>query len=301
MCDIYNKKYLKYKKKYLDIKREIEFRSLVGGKRKKNSPKKNVYENPIINRNHGGKYTNNDIKNNSIIKPNNKLLRYIFPIVPNVDTDKLLITSDSYYSVSGEKVSKVIADIIYYHTRNYDIVVTDMTANIGSDTIRLGLEFKKVYAFEINPITCSVLKKNIEAYHLQNKVEVFCENSVKGIEKLEQDVILIDPPWGGPMYKKMETVDIYLDGINIVDIIKRNIKTKFFVIKVPYNYNFNNFFRNIKPYNVIIYGIRQYLSEITSDYSNVNISDEDYQIKIRMYIIVIESIVVPLYKILYYD
>ena len=39
--------------------------------------------------------------------------------------------------------------------------------------------------------------------------------------KLEQNVIFIDPPWGGPSYKNEDFVDLYINNIILSDVCKK--------------------------------------------------------------------------------
>jgi 16S rRNA G966 N2-methylase RsmD len=55
---------------------------------------------------------------------------------------------------------------------------------------------------------------------------------------LKQDVIYLDPPWGGNEYKNKDKIDLYLDEINVIDIINQMYNfTKIIVLKVPNNFN----------------------------------------------------------------
>jgi hypothetical protein len=62
------------------------------------------------------------------------------------------------------------------------------------------------------------------------------------LNKLEQDVIYIDAPWGGSDYKTKTEIDLYISNNEISDIYRLfKDKCKIVIFKVPYNYNFNNF------------------------------------------------------------
>jgi hypothetical protein len=56
-------------------------------------------------------------------------------------------------------------------------------------------------------------------------------------------VCLFDPPWGGSDYKKSNIIDgLYYNGKEVCDFIMDNIKyIHSAIVKLPYNYNFNNF------------------------------------------------------------
>ena len=55
---------------------------------------------------------------------------------------------------------------------------------------------------------------------------------------IHQDLVFIDPPWGGPSYKKEDNVTLKLDGINVLDIIDSIYHfTRFVALKVPNNFD----------------------------------------------------------------
>jgi hypothetical protein len=59
---------------------------------------------------------------------------------------------------------------------------------------------------------------------------------------LSQDVIYIDAPWGGTDYKKHSRLKLYLGKYELSDIYNKfKNKAKLFALKVPYNYDINNF------------------------------------------------------------
>ena len=68
---------------------------------------------------------------------------------------------------------------------------------------------------------------------------------------LKQDLVFLDPPWGGTDYKKTISIDLFLDNINVVDIIN-NIyhNTRHIAMKIPKNYNLNNVNKNFWDWRI---------------------------------------------------
>lgn len=177
---------------------------------------------------------------NAIIKPTNYQLEYIFPFLNN--KSKLLITKIGAYSATGVAGAKFIINVIKRHS-DADIgkmVITDGTGNIGSDTIMFGLTFNKVNSIELESINYQALTNNIKEYKLENTVNLYHDDTIKRLTKLQQDIIYIDAPWGGPSYKENKNMLLYLSNLELSDIyIKFMDKAKLFVFKVPRNYNVN--------------------------------------------------------------
>lgn len=228
----YHNKYKKYKNKYFGLK------------------------------NHLSRINSDEEKSRLIRKPPQQFLDDAFPDKNGVDKSKLQITNISFYSAGTKITSRILSNIIKQHTGPGDITITDMTANVGSETIRFGMEFDKVNAIEIDPVTCGALKNNVSVYGLTN-VNVFCGNSVKIIEELDQSVLYADPPWGGKDYKTLKAMNLELSGVDIVDIIKNNLsRAKIFVLRVPKNYDFNNFYEKLLPNKITSYGIKKKTGDI---------------------------------------
>jgi predicted RNA methylase len=172
---------------------------------------------------------------------------YLFPYEQGVDRMKLQITDEGIYSISklGDplRIMKIIK-------RNYkeDIsksIITDGTANIGGDTINFAQFFKTVNSVEITRLHCAVLENNIKVYN-RNNVNIICNSYLKVMNTLKQDIIYLDPPWGGPDYYKKKSMKLYLGKYEIADIVKKIKKrATLFVIKAPTNYNYQSFFKKI--------------------------------------------------------
>jgi predicted RNA methylase len=190
-----------------------------------------------------------DIKNK--LTSDNKLGGYnlskkeIFAEKKGVIYDKLMITPEGIYSITtkrdGHQILKIIKQIIgNTHTK----IITDLTGNVGGDTILFGLNFKKVYSIEYNLENYKALENNVKVFDLKN-VELFYGDSTK-IFNWYTDVLYVDPPWGGPNYKTHKNLDLYLGEIRIdkyiYNILNNNNRPKYIFIKVPSNYYFQRLY-----------------------------------------------------------
>lgn len=193
-------------------------------------------------------YELNYTNENAIIKVDLNFIKKIFNI-DNLDQskiDKLLFTKESIYSSSRLKGSKRLLDLIRKYHESKDIVITDGTANIGTDAINLASEFKKINAIEISKINYNALVNNINVFNLGGKIIPHLGDTNKLISSLKQDIIYIDAPWGGKHYKDSENINLYLGDVEISEFFEKNkSNAKTFIFKVPYNYNFNNFYKKV--------------------------------------------------------
>jgi 23S rRNA U2552 (ribose-2'-O)-methylase RlmE/FtsJ len=193
-------------------------------------------------------------------------LKYFFP--PTKNFNKLQMSTISDYSVTpfydADMISKIISKIM----KTNDLIITDATANVGGNTLSFLKHFKKVNSIELTKTHYEMLKNNINVYGLQNKSVLYNSDYLEIKNKLSQDVIFMDLPWNGPVYKELDKMDLYLGGTNMINIVN-DLKNsaKLIIAKVPKNYNYDTFFResftkefyvhHFKKYNVLF--VKQHL------------------------------------------
>ena len=189
----------------------------------------------------------NKVIHNKNKKLNSLFLR-LFPQKKDVDFSKLLLTEEGIYSISKPDDSEIISRKIE-KILGRDIVVTDSTANVGGNCINFAERFKGVNAVEIDELSFKVLKRNVQVFGLDEKVNVVFGNYLVEFDKLKQDVIFIDAPWGGRGYKDLEVLDLCLNDavgkkIYVGNIVRRLLverMARMVVIKVPFNFSFRKF------------------------------------------------------------
>jgi len=164
----------------------------------------------------------------------------MFPEKKGVDYSKLQLTPEGEYSITkrqdGQKILKHMLDV----TGTSELSVTDLTGNVGGDTILFALNFDHVDSIEISKENFDVLKHNVREYKLKN-VTLHHGDSTK-VFRWQTDILYIDAPWGGPDYKTKKKLDLYL-GKERVDkfvglILQQEWAPEYIFLKVPRNYNF---------------------------------------------------------------
>jgi len=173
----------------------------------------------------------------------------------NIKYENLQMTNIGIYSITKPEQAQKISEIINHFNKKIksankkQLTITDATANVGGNTISFLLNGFKVNSIEIDNLTCDVLKNNLKIYKFDAKrYKIYCKNYVHLYKKLKQDIVFIDPPWGGPSYKKKVTIDLYLDGVNLVEICHQLFHeklTKLIVLKLPKNFNYTRLFKKL--------------------------------------------------------
>ena len=191
-----------------------------------------------------------------------------FPNINNVDFNKLQIDEIGKFSITLPKKADVITKIIKNYCNSNELIITDATAGVGGNVISFCKSGFIVNAVEIDNTRFNFLKNNIEQYNFSNKVTLFNDSYINIFNKIKQDIIYIDPPWGGINYKDIENINILIDNITIEDIcnnIISNKLSKLTVIKLPFNYNLN-FIKNKIQNIFIIYRMKHIILVIIFNY-----------------------------------
>ena len=170
-----------------------------------------------------------------------------FPEELNVRRDAIQMSKEALYSVTKPDKVKRIKQIIIRHIKQLqkepsECVITDATACVGGDTLSFSTYFKKVQSVELNPIHYNMLQNNIAVYNRKN-VDVILGDYTNLMSKLQQDIVFIDPPWGGPSYKQKQNLKLRLSKTPIFKIIQYlQDKVSMIVLKTPVNFDINSIF-----------------------------------------------------------
>jgi 16S rRNA G966 N2-methylase RsmD len=171
--------------------------------------------------------------------------------------DEILIDEVGKYSISKPDKAKLITNLIYQNIHSHDIIVTEGMSSVGGDTLALSRTFKKVNAIELDKTRYEYLQHNMKLFNRKN-IEYYNESYLEIFKKLKQDVVYLDPPWGGPEYKNLDKVKIKLGNVKLEDLCKEIIENKLcklLALKLPYNYDIEEF----KKYNIKTYDLQKIL------------------------------------------
>jgi len=197
------------------------------------------------------------------------IIKYYFPCPKYYDKkkcndvykkllSKVQFSHDSITFMTKKVDAKIITMIIISHLNqlNLDhkkIIITDATAGIGGNTLSFAQFFNKINSVEINYKTFMMLRKNIDTYRFTN-VHLYNYDYIKVSNNIEQNIVFIDPPWGGKDYKKHDIITLYLSQIKIekicIQLLKKN---NMVVLKLPLNYDFLHIYGIIHKTNIKIY------------------------------------------------
>lgn len=204
------------------------------------------------------KFYQNEEKEPVLINKYEEYIKY-FPNKPNVNKKELMMTDIGLYSITpyweANDMVKIIRENINGDIKTMSI--TEPNGGMGGNTLAFAEAFKTVNTVEYSPLHCKVLKHNINLYKYNN-VNVYCSDYTEIMRELKQDVIFMDPPWGGPAYKYVKKLNLNIGKYTVEDILNR-ISTKLAVIKGPFNYDIEYFKQKVKTKSLKVIKIRNYI------------------------------------------
>lgn len=166
-----------------------------------------------------------------------------FPDRNDVKKNRILISDFSMRYISKPDMSQFITDKIKERLGD-NIVITDAMANVGGNTINFVNSFKFVNAIEINKVSFDCLKNNVELYADKDNYKLYNANYLEMAEDLVQDVVFIDPPWGGSFYKYYSSLHIHFNSVSLSTLVSV-LKTRYVVLKLPFNMNLQRFLLDV--------------------------------------------------------
>ena len=150
-----------------------------------------------------------------------------------------LITKNIIRILDSLNGINIINDII---TKKYKIL--DMTGGCGGNTISFCEYFNMVICVENNIERFNILDKNLKCYDYNNYI-LHCNDSIQLIDNTF-DAFFIDPPWGGPDYKKQNNLKLQLSNIDMVDMVKLIPSNKLIILKLPFNHYIDDITKHYK-------------------------------------------------------
>ena len=148
-----------------------------------------------------------------LIPYNEKIWTKMFPKKDKLDYTKLQLSNIGIYSIFYPNSADDLAKIIRSYVPDKKATITDATSNMGGAVFAFANYFDKINAVEIVKLHCDILENNLRVYDIKDKVDIHCIDYLDIGDKLKQDVIFFDPPWGGEGYMKKDSVQLELGGI----------------------------------------------------------------------------------------
>ncbi|XP_010460855.1 PREDICTED: trimethylguanosine synthase-like isoform X1 [Camelina sativa] len=106
---------------------------------------------------------------------------------------------EGWYSVTPEEIA------IRQAERCRGQLVIDCFSGVGGNTIQFAKLCSSVVAIDIDPVKVELAMNNAMVYGVAIRVDFVVGDFVHLAPSLKGDVVFLSPPWGGPMYKDVES------------------------------------------------------------------------------------------------
>lgn len=187
----------------------------------------------------------NEIKEVDI--PTNVKRRWFTDVKDSKLIEQLRMTYYSMYATSlADHTQYMLENIERYFPNLSKLSITDGTACIGGNARMFVGVFNRVNLVDISKIHMDILLHNFRVLGLSNRsdVNIVMGNYLNVATQLSQDIIFLDPPWGGVNYYTKKNGALYfLDDNGEKVLIHKWINTvlykcaKMIVLKVPKYYS----------------------------------------------------------------
>ena len=198
------------------------------------------------------------MKNNNSFLSDLEKVRF-FPHADNLN--KIIVNKVGLYSLSKSEEDNCLRNILENEIEEDmdNIVVTDATGGIGGATIIFSRYVKKVHVYEKEKSQFDCLLSNLSAHSFCENVCSYHLDYLENIDQQTQDIVFVDPPWGGPGYKQKKGITLLLNEKKMSDIVNLLIGfTKYVIIKVPFNFNFNQFNNDVITKKISLFKVKNY-------------------------------------------
>jgi 16S rRNA G966 N2-methylase RsmD len=177
---------------------------------------------------------------------------FLFKYLPKSIRQQLKLDEEALYSVTDQATAdKITMELLKFVPAT--AVITDGTACVGGNTFSLSRTFQHVNAVELEPTKFGYLKHNMAVVGAEN-VSCYLGDILNHANVLEQSLLFLDPPWGGPDYKQHDRINLYLSGVPLDDVCRRFASsTRFIALKTPTNFNIEGFVQNTRDCMEMIY------------------------------------------------
>ena len=184
-------------------------------------------------------------------KPRDKR-SFFFKDLPHHIRKQLLLDDVANFSVTDLRTANRISEYLCSVTSRNSIV-TDGTACIGGNVFSFSKYFRTVQAVEIDNGRYNMLRHNIKVLGLENVV-CYCQDFSELLFELKQDVVFLDPPWGGVNYRSSDKLSLTLGGMELWEICEKlkAAGTNVIAFKLPCNFNTDSLLPHIISANVTI-------------------------------------------------
>ena len=178
---------------------------------------------------------------------------FLFRYVANDVRQHIQMDDEALFSTTDQVTAdKITNDLLKFAPSSSTI--TDATACVGGNTYSFAQVYHKVCAIEKDVVRYKMLKHNMHVLGVSANVSCIHGDSLDVCRGQRQDVVFIDPPWGGPEYKRYTQIDLHMIPHALSEFCEKIAPfTKFIAIKAPTNFNEEKFVDDTRSFMEMVH------------------------------------------------
>eukprot|EP00743_Colponemidia_sp_Colp-15_P008723 GILK01009500.1.p1 GENE.GILK01009500.1~~GILK01009500.1.p1 ORF type:complete len:471 (-),score=53.94 GILK01009500.1:41-1429(-) len=159
-------------------------------------------------------------------------LTYEQRLLLKLDSTALFSTTEQLFADKSTSLLVQIVVASVNQVKPSELTLTDATACAGGNTLSFARQFRHVNAVELDTTRAADLQHNVEVCELSSNVTVQQADYIKLLSSLSQDIVFVDPPWGGSDYAHKD--DVYLGDMSMLQLAEAvRPYTDMLVFKLP--------------------------------------------------------------------
>lgn len=179
-------------------------------------------------------------------------LRKLFPDLEPLIRNRLFLDDVALYSATDQRTADLMSRILLCHC-SPSCTIVDATASSAGNTLSFAKHFQNVVAIEKNACRLEHLKHNAKTLGINNIKFIFADCLHVLLpdlpdSNLHVDALFIDPPWGGPSYRRNIKTSLSLSKIPLHSVVRdlasRQV-ARIIAIKIPNNFDMEEFMHGV--------------------------------------------------------
>jgi 16S rRNA G966 N2-methylase RsmD len=198
------------------------------------------------------------------------------PHLTRAEIAQLQADAQALYSITpaqdANTMSRLCANLPGMKNLGRKPVITDGCACVGGNVMSFALSglYAQVNAVEFDESRAQMLEHNVSVIRGRAPcpVNVVTGSYIALMHTLSQDIVFLDPPWGGPGYKDLDTVSLFLSDKHLADIVHdlhSHGQTRYVVWKAPSNFAIDEMKEKLKKFELEMNVLENFFQQKGSD------------------------------------
>lgn len=178
----------------------------------------------------------------------------LFEDEPEIIRRQLQFNAVALYSTTQQRIADAMCRVLLQCGVPVNTCILNATACVGGDTLSFARHFSHVIAIEKDATRFQHLAHNMNVLRVSNvnvlhrdALDILFNKTTMSVLCVNNPVLVfVDPPWGGPDYKKIKKLSLNLSGQDLASIVNKLADdgvTQYVALKLPLNFDMGLFLK----------------------------------------------------------